>query len=63
VLKKNKNLRLYIDYRSLNKITVKNRYTLFLIGEFIDRLSGAVIYIKLDIKNAYYRIRIRFGDK
>jgi hypothetical protein len=56
-------MRLYVDYRSLNKITVKNKYILSLIGEFIDRLSDAVIYIKLDIRNIYYRIRIRSDDK
>jgi hypothetical protein len=63
VLKKDKDLRLYVDYRSLNKITIKNRYILFLIGELIDRLSDAVIYIKLNIKDIYYKIRIRFSDK
>jgi hypothetical protein len=63
VLKKNKDLRLCVDYRSLNKITIKNRYTLFLIGEFVDRLSDAAIYIKLDIRDIYYKIRIRSGDK
>jgi hypothetical protein len=61
--KKNKNLRLYVDYRSLNKLTIKNRHTLFLIGELIDRLSDTAIYIKLDIKNIYYKIRIRSDDK
>jgi hypothetical protein len=49
--KKDKNLRLYVDYRSFNKITVKNKYTLLLIGEFIDKLFGAAIYIKLDIRD------------
>jgi hypothetical protein len=61
--KKNGNLRLYVDYRSLNKITIKNRYILFLIGELIDRLSDAAIYIKLNIRDIYYRIRIRSDDK
>jgi hypothetical protein len=63
ILKKDRDLRLYVDYCSFNKITVKNKYTLFLIGEFIDRLYGAAIYIKLDIRNIYYRIQIRFGDE
>jgi hypothetical protein len=61
--KKNRGLRLYVDYYSLNKLTIKNRYTLFLIGEFINRLSDAVIYIKLDIRDIYYKIRIRSDDK
>jgi hypothetical protein len=63
MLKKDGDLRLYVDYYLLNKLTVKNRYTLFLIGEFIDRLSDTAIYIKLDIRNIYYRIRIYSGDK
>jgi hypothetical protein len=63
MLKKNINLRLYVDYRSLNKVTVKIKYTLFLIEKFIDRVSDTVIYIKLDIRNIYYKIRIRFNDK
>jgi hypothetical protein len=56
-------LRLYIDYRSLNKLTIKNRYTLSLIGNFINRLSDAAIYIKLDIRDIYHRIRIRLDDE
>jgi hypothetical protein len=63
MLKKDRNLRLYIDYRSLNKLTIKNKYTLSLIGEFINKLSDAAIYIKLDIRNIYYRIRIRFDNE
>jgi hypothetical protein len=56
-------LRLYVDYRSLNKITIKNRHTLFLIGELINRLSNTIIYIKLNIRNIYHKIRVRSGDK
>jgi hypothetical protein len=61
--KKNRDLRLYIDYRSLNKIIIKNRHALPLIGELIDRLSDAAIYIKLNIRDIYYKIRVRSGDK
>ncbi len=63
VSKKDESLRLYVDYRALNKVTVKNRYFLFLIDEMIDRLSGAIVYIKLDFRDIYYRIRIRRGDE
>jgi len=63
VSKKDGSLRLYIDYRALNKVTVKNRYFLFLIDEIIDRRSGAIIYIKLDFRDIYYKIRIRRGDE
>jgi hypothetical protein len=63
ILKKNGNLRLYVDYRDLNKITVKNRYSFPLIGKTLNRLNGAAVYTKLDLKKAYYRIRIKKGDE
>ena len=56
-------MRLYVDYRGLNALTLKNRYLLPLIGETIDRLSGAKIFMQLDLKDAYHRIRIRKGDE
>jgi hypothetical protein len=56
-------LRLCVDYRALNKITIKNRYPLPLISEIIDRLAGAKIYTKLDLRDAYHSIRIRSGDE
>ncbi len=56
-------MRLYIDYRALNKVTTKNRYPLPLINKSIDRLSGAKIYIKLDLRDVYHRIRIKKGDE
>ena len=54
VPKKDKTLCLYVDYQALNKITVKNCYPLPLIGELINRLLGIKIFIKLDLKDAYY---------
>lgn len=56
-------LRLCVDYRALNKITRKNRYPLPLIPEVLDRLSGAKIYTKLDLRDAYHRIRIAEEDR
>jgi hypothetical protein len=61
--KNNRGLRFYVDYRALNKLTVKNRHTLLLIDKTINKLSGAKIYIKLDLKDAYYRIRIKANNK
>jgi len=54
ILKKDGTLYLYINYRALNRITVKNYYLLPLIGELINRLLGAKIFIKLDLKDIYY---------
>jgi hypothetical protein len=56
-------LRLYIDYRGLNKITKKNRLALPLISKILNYLEGAVVFIKLNIKNTYYYIRIKQGNK
>lgn len=63
VPKKDGSLRLCVDYRGLNKITVKNRYPLPLISEILDRVAGAQYFSKLDVKEAYYQIRIREGDE
>ena len=61
--KKDGGLRLYVDYRGLNKVIVKNRYPLPLISETLNRLSGAKIFTKLDLKDTYYRVRIKEGDE
>ena len=61
--KKNGTLRLYIDYRGLNKITKKNRLALPLIGETLDYLVEAKFFTKLNLKNAFYCIYIIPGDK
>jgi hypothetical protein len=63
VPKKGGTLRLCVDYRSLNRITKKDRTPLPLIGEILDRLSSAKLMTKIDLKDAYYRIRIREGDE
>ena len=56
-------LRLCVDYRGLNNITIKNQYPLPLIGESLDRLGRARRFTQLDLTNAYYRMRIREGDE
>ena len=63
VPKKDGTLRLCVDYRGLNKVTKKNRLALPLISKTLDRLSGAKVFTKLDIKNAYHQIRIQQGDE
>jgi len=63
VPKSDSSLRLCVDYRNLNIITIKNRCSLSLIEKTLDRLIDAAYFIKLDFKNAYYRIRIRQDNK
>ena len=63
ISKKNNKLRLYIDYRELNTIIVKNRHFFFLIIETLNRLFDSKIFIKLNLKNVYYKFRINIDDK
>jgi hypothetical protein len=62
ILKKDRGLRLCINYRGLNKITIKNRHPLPLIDEILDRLIEAVQFTKLNLKDTYYQIHIRESD-
>ena len=56
-------LRFCVNYRALNKVTVKNRHPLPLISETIDRMQETKIYIKLNFRDAYYRIKIKPRDE
>jgi len=47
-----------MDYRGFNDITTKNQYPLPLINEIIDRISSAIVFSKINLKDIYYRIRI-----
>uniref|UniRef100_A0A8C7WW06 Gypsy retrotransposon integrase-like protein 1 n=1 Tax=Oryzias sinensis TaxID=183150 RepID=A0A8C7WW06_9TELE len=63
VEKKDKTLRPCIDYRELNLITVKDKYSLPLISSAFDSVQGAQIFSKLDLRNAYHLVRIKEGDE
>ena len=63
VSKKDHSLRPCIDYRGLNNITLKNKYPLPLISSAFVPLHGAVVFSKLDLRNAYHLVRIREGDE
>jgi len=63
VKKADGSLRLCVDYRKLNDITIKNRYPLPLISELFDRLKHARIYTRLDLQDAYNQLRIARGDE
>ena len=59
VFKFNKKFRLYIDYKKLNAITIKNKIFLLLIKEILNCLIDAKYFIKLNFKNTYYYIKIK----
>ncbi len=61
--KPDSSLRLCVDYRGLNNLTIKNRYSLPLIGEALDCPGRAKRFIQLDLTSAYHQMRIREGDK
>ena len=63
VKKPDGSLRLCIDYRALNRITIKNRYPLPLITEILDRTNGAKRFVKLDLRDAFHRLRVAAGDE
>ena len=60
--KRDKTLRLCIDYRQLNKATIKNRYPFPHIDDLFDQLRGARVYSKIDIHTGYHQLRVREAD-
>ena len=60
--KKGKTLRLCIDYRKLNRVTIKNRYPLPRIDDLFDQLRGARVYSKKDLRTGYHQLRVRKTD-
>ena len=60
--KKDKTLRLCIDYRYLNRVTIKNRYPLPRIDDLFDQLRGARVYSKIDIRTGHHQLRVREID-
>ena len=62
VKKKDGSLRLCIDYRQLNKVTIKNKYLLPRIDDLFDQLQGAQYFSKIDLRSVYHQLRIRSGD-
>ena len=62
VMKKDGTLRLCVDYRQLNKMTVKNKYPLPRIDDFFDQLKGAGVFLKIDLRSGYHQLRIKDAD-
>jgi hypothetical protein len=62
VKKKDESLRLCVDYRPLNAVTIKNKYSLPRIDVLFDQLVGAKVFSKIDLHSGYHQIKIRASD-
>ena len=51
-----------IDYRELNKVTIKNKYPLPRIDDLFDQLRGATVFSKVNLRSCYYQLKVRESD-
>ena len=62
VKKKDGGMRLCVDYRELNRVTVKNKYPLPRIDDLFDQLKGAAVLSKLDLRSGFHQVKVRDSD-
>ena len=62
IKKKDGTLRLCVDYRQLNKMTLKNKYPLPRIDDLFDQLKGASVFSNIDLRSRYHQLRIKDAD-
>ena len=59
---KDGSFRMCIDYRQLNKVTIKNKYPIPRIDDLFDQLQGACVFSKIDLRSGYHQLKIRATD-
>jgi hypothetical protein len=62
VKKKDGSMRLCVDYKQLNKVTIKNKYPLPRIDNLMDQLVGACVFSKINLRSGYHQIRVKLDD-
>ena len=62
VKKKDGSMRMCIDYRQLNKVTIRNKYLIPHIDDLFDQLQGASVFSKIDLRSGYHQLKVRAKD-
>jgi hypothetical protein len=62
VEKKDRTQRMCVDYRSLNEVTINNKYPLPRIEDLFDQMKGASVFLKIDLRSGYHQLKIRELD-
>lgn len=62
VKKKDVSSRMCVDYKQLNKLTIKNKYSLLIINDFMGYMHKAMVFSKIDLRSSYHQILVKVGD-